>query len=211
MKFPRLRWSSRWRVGTLGTDQRCPVTVYADNQIRMAADEYTGCRRRIPRLWSFFALAQILPISFAQNLFYLAVLRRPPPPARPSNRHFLPGTILIVTWLYSFVVARAPQAAADTPTLVRIILAARLMLLLPFVLPIPGGTPRGLRPNDWMRYEMMLSLAVMGHPTWSTALRQESLTRVASALFSHPAVSALGCDLVMVALSSLAWVCSIEP
>ena len=37
----------------------------------------TGQRRQVPRLWAFFCLSQILPISFAQNLFYLALLRLP--------------------------------------------------------------------------------------------------------------------------------------
>jgi len=33
-----------------------------------------GRQRQIPDLWTFFALSQILPISFAQNLFYVALL-----------------------------------------------------------------------------------------------------------------------------------------
>jgi hypothetical protein len=38
-----------------------------------------GRRRRIPRLWTFFALAQLVNLSYAQNLFYVAVLLTPVP------------------------------------------------------------------------------------------------------------------------------------
>ena len=46
--------------------------------IRSETDmECVGQRRGVPRLWAFFSLSQILPISFTQNLFYIALLRLP--------------------------------------------------------------------------------------------------------------------------------------
>jgi hypothetical protein len=49
-----------------------------------------GRRRNIPHLWAFMTLAQIVNLSFAQNLFYIAMLLTPVPlpesirdPARP--------------------------------------------------------------------------------------------------------------------------------
>jgi hypothetical protein len=38
-----------------------------------------GCRRNIPNLWVFMALAQLVNLSYAQNLFFIAVLLTPVP------------------------------------------------------------------------------------------------------------------------------------
>jgi len=38
-----------------------------------------GRRRNIPFLWAFFALAHLVNLSFAQNLFYVALLLAPSP------------------------------------------------------------------------------------------------------------------------------------
>lgn len=38
-----------------------------------------GRRRKIPHLWAFMTLAQLVNLSFAQNLFYVAILLTPVP------------------------------------------------------------------------------------------------------------------------------------
>ena len=38
-----------------------------------------GQRRKIPYLWAFMALAQLVNLSYAQNLFFLALLLTPVP------------------------------------------------------------------------------------------------------------------------------------
>lgn len=38
-----------------------------------------GQRRKIPNLWAFLALAQLVSLSYAQNLFFVAVLLTPVP------------------------------------------------------------------------------------------------------------------------------------
>lgn len=47
-----------------------------------------GQRRKIPKLWAFMALAQLVNLSYAQNLFFVAVLLTPVP---------LPGNIKDLT------------------------------------------------------------------------------------------------------------------
>jgi hypothetical protein len=41
-----------------------------------------GRRRNIPHLWAFMTIAQIVNLSFAQNLFYIAMLLTPIPLSR---------------------------------------------------------------------------------------------------------------------------------
>jgi hypothetical protein len=38
-----------------------------------------GRRRNIPYLWAYLSLAHLVNLSFAQNLFYLALLLAPSP------------------------------------------------------------------------------------------------------------------------------------
>jgi hypothetical protein len=38
-----------------------------------------GRRRKIPHLWAFMMLAHVVSLSFAQNLFYIAMLLTPVP------------------------------------------------------------------------------------------------------------------------------------
>jgi hypothetical protein len=38
-----------------------------------------GRRRKIPQLWAFMVLAQLIGLSFAQNLFFIAILLTPVP------------------------------------------------------------------------------------------------------------------------------------
>ncbi|TLS31565.1 hypothetical protein PpBr36_03562 [Pyricularia pennisetigena] len=45
-----------------------------------------GHRRRIPHLWAYLALSQLVNLSYAQNLFYLAMLLTPVPLADDGNR-----------------------------------------------------------------------------------------------------------------------------
>ncbi|TLD31211.1 hypothetical protein PspLS_02140 [Pyricularia sp. CBS 133598] len=45
-----------------------------------------GHRRRIPHLWAYLALSQLVNMSYAQNLFYLALLLTPVPLADEGNR-----------------------------------------------------------------------------------------------------------------------------
>ena len=42
-----------------------------------------GRRRKIPHLWAFMVLAQLVGLSFAQNLFFIAMLLTPVP--LPNN------------------------------------------------------------------------------------------------------------------------------
>ncbi|USW57457.1 hypothetical protein Slin15195_G107760 [Septoria linicola] len=122
-----------------------------------------GTRRRVPRLGAFFALSQILPISFAQNLFYIALLKSPA--SSVNNRVKLPkaltagavlaygGCLVMAAFpILSEVIIRIMKPrrveafewwaachseAADIKYLIPTILTARLLLLTPFFLPRP--------------------------------------------------------------------------
>ncbi|KAK5693715.1 hypothetical protein LTR97_010285 [Elasticomyces elasticus] len=160
-----------------------------------------GRRRSIPRLWAFFALSQILPISFAQNLFYIAIIRQPAK-AQPVIVRSLPNAgVLLVYFLLLSVAPRAGQ----TSTLMPLIIVARLLLVMPLFL-VQSGTatnntglvPRLQRPVAIATGLLIVRQAIL-------AFEENSLTDMVAAVISHPAVSALGSDLIISIMSFGAW------
>jgi len=133
-----------------------------------------GRQRQIPQLWTFFALSQILPISFAQNLFYLALCLTTPEeeeeelesepstktktktkseetktkPTTPSQRilHYPKTPSILTLATYSLTLALA-QLYAHTPALIPLVLLARLALLFPLLLPAQFYTSAAQVPD----------------------------------------------------------------
>lgn len=121
-----------------------------------------GRRRRVPMLTAFLALAHLVSLSFAQNLFYLAMLLTPVPlpagdgdlklpvvplptstwtrirnvllPPKPTN--WCPHPILFLGSIFTnFTTLFLLPYAADTPSFIRIALVTRLSTFLPLIIP----------------------------------------------------------------------------
>ena len=170
-----------------------------------------GRKHSIPRLWAFFALSQILPISFAQNLFYLAILLsdNAPQPKRVPKFWSVANVAA-----YCSCLANA-QLAAGKKWLIPLILAARLVLFAPLFLATgEEGTSPAEKKNAeaWMtgeavqRIVTLVSLLMTGLKVAQAGQEGLSVGKVFSALFSHPAVASLGCDFLLSVVSFVAWV-----
>ncbi|CAK1367687.1 hypothetical protein CB0940_11545 [Cercospora beticola] len=123
-----------------------------------------GVHRRVPRLWAYFALSQILPISFAQNLFYVALLKLPPAELKTGvmlPRKITAGVVLgygasltlaafpliwdVLDRVYPITLRKIEavpwrcvpprKVEVDSRYLIPTILVARMLLLLPLFLP----------------------------------------------------------------------------
>ncbi|KAK6393762.1 hypothetical protein LTR65_002139 [Meristemomyces frigidus] len=169
---------------------------------------YEGRRRRVPRLYAFFALSQILPISFAQNLFYLAVLQSPATTAKgkPEMRPAATAAVLIA---YCASVAVAPTTTG-TARLMPLIVFARLLLLTPLSLATPQtDVPGPVAKKTVLPGVAALALGVIAWQMYSI-LQQHTPGEIGRALFSHPAVSSLGCDAIISVISFVAWTSSLQ-
>ncbi|KAK8088620.1 hypothetical protein PG997_003581 [Apiospora hydei] len=119
-----------------------------------------GRRRRIPMLSAFMALAHLVNLSYAQNLFYLALLLTPAPipsgendpklpaapasiwtklhnyffPPKPNNWCPHPVVLLTVVAVNLAAIGLLPHAA-ETPSFVKVAMIARLATFLPLLLP----------------------------------------------------------------------------
>lgn len=169
-----------------------------------------GRNRNIPQLWSFFCLGQILPISFAQNLFYLALLLSP---EAGGKLHFHKSHAVLFAGAYCLALAVA-QLYAGTDKLIPIILGARAVLMAPLFLKagryeannIPEKTPVVRATGEELqRIILKSSLIMSGMKVYQCVQEGFSPQAIADGLFSHPAVASLGCDFFLSALSFAAW------
>lgn len=168
-----------------------------------------GHGRRVPGLWAFFCLAQILPISFTQNLFYLALLRLP----RTGEKVTAPRLPIFVTLLvYSacLVCACLVCAGRSDLWLLPSILTARVALFAPLLLCNVRLTKHVVRIKVLDVWEMQKMLAANALHTgcwWLYTFPKDELTlqQMLQSVFEHPAVSSLGCDFIICILSFAAW------
>ncbi|ROW12120.1 hypothetical protein VMCG_00723 [Cytospora schulzeri] len=123
-----------------------------------------GTRRRIPHLFAFLSLAHLVNLSFAQNLFYVALLLTPAPlpdvgqqqqptrwsrirdslfPPKPANWCLSPGFFLLSSMASYGSIFLVPYAA-ETPSFSRIIGISRACTFVPLILqkaaPASWGT-----------------------------------------------------------------------
>lgn len=161
-----------------------------------------GRQAKISNLWAFVALAEILPISFAQNLFYLALLGST---SNKNNTKLGSGWTWLLSGLgYIFCLLIAPNSGQS---LILIILVARLLLALPLFMPTYSShgdisTTAGL-PKVSFSIFAILSLVAFGTVAWASQI--QSLTTISKELNSHPAVSALGYDFIVSCMSWALW------
>ncbi|KAI7779395.1 hypothetical protein LA080_000875 [Diaporthe eres] len=154
-----------------------------------------GMRRKIPNLFAFLCLAHLVNLSFAQNLFYVALLLTPTPlpaaetplsrwarvrdtisPPKPQNWSLKPGLFLLSILLSYAGIFYLPYAA-DTPSFNRVVAAARGLTFAPLILqslaPVSWGLihPHPEKANsaftDLFRLMSFLSLVLHGTATFN--------------------------------------------
>ncbi|KAG7125830.1 hypothetical protein HYQ45_012472 [Verticillium longisporum] len=156
-----------------------------------------GRRRNIPFLWAYLALAHLVNLSFAQNLFYLALLLTPtpiisagegPPTSalgRLRNRLFPPKpagwtpsvALLMAALTQSFGVLFCVPAVTGSPGFPALAVAGKALtfapLLIPAIAPASWGTvhahPRGSY-GDLTELFRFVSMATFGLQAKATVL-----------------------------------------
>jgi hypothetical protein len=97
-----------------------------------------GTKRDIPRLWAYFLLDQVLPVSFTLNLFCVALLLAPPPTTEKKLYATTPLLQILSLLAYFLSVTQAP-ANVDTPWLLPTLLATRALLFAPYLVLAPSS------------------------------------------------------------------------
>ncbi|CZR54521.1 uncharacterized protein PAC_04405 [Phialocephala subalpina] len=100
-----------------------------------------GHRRNISNLWAFLALSQLVSLSFAQNLFFIAVLLTPvplPKNVRELTRTSVPATSSRYTQFLKSVVPTKPEGFIPNPKLYLLLLSSNFLAVL--LLPAAANT-----------------------------------------------------------------------
>lgn len=172
----------------------------------------TGRSRHVGYVWAYMLLGQLVAISVASNLFYVALLLSTAHQAEPSDdapaRRF-PSPVLWLSVLVSLItVARSPYTTEKT------FLANLLIMHATIVVPL-------IYPMQNVPYETRtiyaivcgISVALHAQTTVSTyaALPERSRTvfgfaRAAwTTVHSHPAQSSITWDVIWTTISSAVW------
>ena len=172
-----------------------------------------GPHRQIPNLWAYVMVSQVLPISFAQNLFFLATLLRGPP--KRDLKVFSPGAVELTGPLLGFamLVLVSPRKAGERGFML-VIGGIRALLAWPMLaqwaLPDIAGKYLTIDEARVKKQKMLVVLAVCmvamtASQTLSVFTTGGGLGDIVKAVNSHPAVSALGYDYLLSMLSAVAW------
>ncbi|KAL8693386.1 MAG: hypothetical protein Q9218_001778 [Villophora microphyllina] len=169
-----------------------------------------GSRRQVPHLWAYLAVGQILPISFAQNLFFVATLLFPIPDPKRSVQ--IPGlkTQCVPLLSYYGAVLLVPRSV-DKTGFVPIIVLIRALLLYPLLVRTMAIGSRTIALQDIQasysasyRLAFACSAFLFMQQTFR-AFNGNSSSQVLAAINSNPAVSALGYDYLLYVISCCAY------
>ncbi|KAM6509914.1 hypothetical protein FALCPG4_017550 [Fusarium falciforme] len=185
--------------------------------IMLAAQSKKG---RIPHLWIFMLLGQIVAISFAANLSFLAFTvfdegspsgskksaNKPMPESRPGQGSWLP-----LSWLAILAInlgcAVAIPSNLDHPQFMFLLLAPHVLAFAPLLLNSVFATPA---PSLLSKQPPLVAQAATMAILLATAIT--GLTRegggwedIKIALYEHPAVSSVGWDVICCWTSFTAW------
>lgn len=168
----------------------------------------------MPHLAAYAIISQILPVSFATNLFFLALLMRPLP--KPEANIWTPIPVLKYgSPTAYFALLAAAQFTIDTGYFMSIVVGLRVLLFWPLALAtmLPKSFGHGL-PATNVREQNLTQLIVIGlisinlvciQTMYTLASNGFSFIGMFKAVNDNPAVSALGYDYILGSVSAIVW------
>ncbi|RGP67559.1 alpha-mannosyltransferase alg11p [Fusarium sporotrichioides] len=177
-------------------------------------------KRRIPHLWIFMLLGQIVAISFAANLSFLAFLvfnddadtsSKPNIEEKTLSSSTKSHSLLSKSWLAVLAVtvgcAIAIPSNLDHPKFMYLLLAPHVLAFVPLLLNnLIGSRERVVmdeQPSPTIRSSVraLVVAAAIYHLFVSGGDWRDAM----SALYEHPAVSSVGWDVICCWISFSAW------
>lgn len=183
-------------------------------------------RGRVPKLWAYFCLLQILPTSIVINLFILARLVHPTAEDSREDERKSRGVVLLrpIYWIATCLaffscLFQAGRERHSSGQLIELILIGRCFLFAPLFLPVkpegprlsPGSAETGWRMNmvalPVLASILFTCFRLVGIPdrSGSSLGVWRTLSSVWKAKDEHPAVASLGYDAMQGVFSLLLW------
>ncbi|KAF9069980.1 hypothetical protein BDP27DRAFT_1221589 [Rhodocollybia butyracea] len=166
-----------------------------------------GRRRQISHVWLYMLLGQLVAISVASNLFYAALSLST---ARSVKKVTFVSPVLWLSILLSLcTVAYTPFTDERTflPNLVTMHILAVLPLLCGSYLdtPTPGRFSLKFRTLHLLVFLMTISIHIRNSRVLSLEIQKPFLDGLWDTLFSHPAQSSIGFDVIWTSVSFMVW------
>ncbi|KAF2431146.1 hypothetical protein EJ08DRAFT_611411 [Tothia fuscella] len=167
---------------------------------------WEGKRRGIPHLWAFILLGQIVAISFASNLFFLAVLAFPVLPRSSSSRSEESSSIATpVAVAANFICVYLLPRTIGTPYFLSLLCIPHLLLFVPLYFP-----PSKAMYDNLLRFTIPFCVVLLFGTSALNVLapsssHREGLMAMGTTLFEHPAVSSVGWDVIFCWASFELW------
>ncbi|KAF2116094.1 hypothetical protein BDV96DRAFT_631264 [Lophiotrema nucula] len=184
--------------------------------------ERKGIPRGVKHTWAFMLLGQIVAISFATNLFLLAVLLSPPPVSPAPTSGYSRKPKWLGPWLINLIALGATQYSAyllfdehywHHPSFLPMVMVPHVALM---VLPVA----RGLIPTKYFSddnveiagkvYKYLWGMTIGGGVLLFLKITAASygysgIRGISDALLEHPAVSTVAFDVIFCWVTWITW------
>ncbi|KAL7309949.1 hypothetical protein PS15m_010764 [Mucor circinelloides] len=211
-------FDSAWRQVCVGvwqwlwSHQICTLTVSVWTPI-LAIE---GSRRRIPYIWAYMLIGQVVAISFASSLFFAVLLAYAPITHKePSARLLKTLTLTSVGGILTVVLS---PFVAETDAFMINLLVMHILLIFPLIYvesssslssksasiyaiilyTLAAGANLSIYANQW--FQCLATLAPFSQHTWYQIYHTALTT-----FFGHPAQSSVSSDIVCMQFISVAW------
>ncbi|KAH9028412.1 hypothetical protein EDB84DRAFT_1498475 [Lactarius hengduanensis] len=168
-----------------------------------------GKEHGVKHVWAYMLLGQLVAISVATNLFFLALV---PPAKEKKKTASAASSVPLVLWLSVLAslatVMLVPHSLRHDYFLSNL-LVMHALLVLP-LLPLPGSSPRAVRLRMAARTLYWIVALLSAAARVRTITVSGSLSAGPGTLWavlkSHPAQASIGWDVVWTTISVLIWV-----
>ncbi|KAK0726285.1 hypothetical protein B0T21DRAFT_293626 [Apiosordaria backusii] len=168
-------------------------------------------KRNIPQIWTFMLLGQIVAISFASNLFFLAVLvhdvkgdkKEGQNQRKPSSR-----TSDVLILLVNLAVTLFLFGNLESPYFLTLLLAPHVLAFVPLLRDRLSSNSTGFSQLRELSQVLQFGIlaAVLAAGTAHAIASGESWQSILGTLYEHPAVSSVGWDVICCWVSYTAWI-----
>ncbi|KAG0768667.1 hypothetical protein G6F33_002520 [Rhizopus arrhizus] len=177
-------------------------------------------RRRIPHLWAYLLLGELVGISCASSLFFAVMLSHPPLRKRVPSKLLITLALSVITGLISVMVS--PNIAVYSKRLILNLLTIHIILYLPLLFDfsesseftVYNGTPKVVALIYSLTAGANISIYLQEWAKCLLTLDQSKcmLCDIYSTLFTtffeHPAQTTIGSDVIFVNMAGIAWMWS---
>ncbi|CAE6450648.1 unnamed protein product [Rhizoctonia solani] len=166
-----------------------------------------GSQRRIPFVWAYMLLGQVVAISVASNLFFAAIMLHDDLPSErksksrsPSRTTQVPAGVYLPIFLSHLTILLSPAVAQPgSEWFLPNLLTMHLLIVLPLFNTRSTATNRsGLNLGTF--YIVLAALALIPRAQTYLSLPYQDLSslarRLLETLYSHPAQGSIGFDVV---------------